>query len=66
MNLYWGVQSFLVPIACTVEDMLKIVEQNILANTDIKPGHQVVVITGFPIGDFRTPNLALLYTVGGA
>jgi len=64
MNIYWNVMPIQVPFAFTVEEMLKIVEQTILTQTDIKPGQQVVVITGFPVGEFRTPNLALLHTIG--
>lgn len=64
MALYWGVQAFKVPFAFNMEDMLKLVEDNILASTSIQRGEQVVIITGFPICDFRAPNLALLHTIG--
>lgn len=64
MAIDWGVQPYIVPYAFNMEDMLKIVEKNILASTPIKPGQQVVIITGFPICDFRAPNLALLHTIG--
>lgn len=64
MGMYWGVTPFLVPFAFTVEEMLKILEQALLSSTAIQPGEQVVVISGFPVGDFRTPNLALLHTIG--
>jgi len=62
--MYWCVTPFLVPFAFTVEEMLKILEQALLSSTAIQPGEQVVVISGFPVGDFRTPNLALLHTIG--
>lgn len=64
MALFWGVQAFQVPFAFNMEDMLKLVESNILESTSIQRGQQVVIITGFPICDFRSPNLALLHTVG--
>ena len=64
MGLYWGVIPFLVPFASTVETMLGHVEAAIMSSTDIKPGHQVVLISGFPVGDFRLPNFALLHTIG--
>ena len=44
--------------------MLSYVDAAMIASTPIKPGQQVVVISGFPVGAFRLPNLALLYTVG--
>jgi hypothetical protein len=31
---------------------------------DLKPGQQVVVISGYPVGAMRPPNLVMLYTVG--
>jgi pyruvate kinase len=62
--LYWGVTPFLVPFATTVETMLAHVETAILASSDLSSGQQVVLISGFPVGSMRTPNFALLYTIG--
>lgn len=64
MGLYWGITPFLVPFATTVETMLAHVESAIAAYTNLKPGQQVVMITGFPLGASREPNFALLYTLG--
>jgi pyruvate kinase len=64
MGLYWGVTPMLVPFANTLETMIKHVETAITATTDLKPGQQVIVITGFPVGAYRQPNLALLHTLG--
>ncbi len=64
MGLYWGVVPFLVPFATTVETMLAHVESALLASSEVQPGQQVVMITGFPLGAAREPNFALLYTVG--
>jgi pyruvate kinase len=64
MAIYWGVFPYLVPYADTMEDMLSHVDNAMIASTPLKSGQQVVVITGFPIGEMRPPNLALLYTVG--
>jgi pyruvate kinase len=44
--------------------MLGHVEAAMMSATDVKPGNQVVLISGFPVGDFRLPNLALLHTIG--
>jgi len=60
----WGVEPHLVPFANTVEDMLKQVDGAMLKSDKIKPGQQVVLLCGFPLGAMRTPNMALLHTVG--
>lgn len=65
MGLYWGVTPLLVPHADTLETMIKHVETAITTTTSLTAGQQVVVISGFPVGEFRTPNLALLYTIQG-
>jgi len=64
MGLLWGVTPFLVPFATTLEAMLAHVDTAILASSNLTPGQQVVLITGFPVGVMREPNFALLYTVG--
>lgn len=64
LNILWGVTPFLAPFSSTVESMISSVETALLSSTNIKPGQQVVVISGFPVGTARPPNFALLYTVG--
>lgn len=64
MSFYWGVFPRLIPFANSIEEMLRDVDQAMIESTPLKPGQQVVVITGFPVGVRRLPNLALLYTVG--
>lgn len=64
MGLYWGVTPLLVPYADTLETMLKHVETAIATATTLKIGQKVILISGFPVGAFRQPNLALLYTLG--
>lgn len=64
MVFYWGVFPYQVPYADTLEEMLAHVDTAMIASSPIKPGQQVVVISGFPVGHMRLPNLALLYTVG--
>ncbi|MDH3942663.1 MAG: pyruvate kinase [Anaerolineae bacterium] len=64
MAIYWGVFPYLVPFANSMEDMLAHVDNAMVASTPLKSGEKVVVITGFPIGEMRPPNLALLYTIG--
>jgi pyruvate kinase len=58
----WGVQPRLVPYVNSVEEMLRHVDLALTAT--VKPGDQVVVICGFPVGAMRKPNMALLHTFG--
>lgn len=60
-----GVTAMRVPHADTLETMITHVETAINAATNLKAGDQVVVISGFPVGVFSAPNLALLYTLRG-
>ncbi len=64
LPMLWGVHPYLVPFADTVEAMLNEVEKAMMAESPLQPGQQVVLISGFPIGARRQPNLALLYTLG--
>ncbi len=60
----WGVMPRLVPFASTVEEMLHHVETAILKENMVRPGQQVVLVCGFPVGALRPPNMALLHTIG--
>jgi pyruvate kinase len=64
MSLYWGVTPLLVPYADTLEMMIKHVETAIATATNLEKGQQVILLSGFPVGAFRQPNLALLHTLG--
>ncbi|MCD4673911.1 MAG: pyruvate kinase [Anaerolineaceae bacterium] len=64
LGLYWGVTPFLVPYATSVESMLSHIEAALIANTELTPGQQVVVISGLPVGAMRPPNFTLLHTIG--
>jgi len=64
LNIFWGVEPFLTKEVSTLEAMLEIIEKQILQTGLLKQGDQVVVVCGFPIGGFKPPNLALLYTLG--
>ncbi|MCJ7696286.1 MAG: pyruvate kinase [Anaerolineaceae bacterium] len=65
LGLMWGVTPLLVPHADTLETMITHVETALASSTSLKAGQQVVLISGFPVGEFRKPNLALLYTLKG-
>ena len=64
LPLLWGVTPYLVPYSNTLEDMLDCVEDTIVSDTPIQRGQQVVLISGFPVGALRPPNIALLHTIG--
>lgn len=64
LAMYWGITPFLVPFATTVESMLSYVETALISQTLVKPGQQIVIISGYPVGAFRSANLTLLHTVG--
>lgn len=65
LGIAWGVTPLLVPHADTLETMIRHVETAISSSTPITVGNQVVVISGFPVGEFGKPNLTLLYTIRG-
>jgi len=58
----WGVKPRLVPYVNTLEDMLQHVDAAL--TTTVRPGDQVVLVCGFPVGALRPPNMAFLHTVG--
>lgn len=64
LTLLRGVIPQLVPLADTVEEMLRLVDTAILEGGMVERGMQVVVVCGFPVGAMPTPNMALLHTVG--
>jgi pyruvate kinase len=64
MSLAWGVTPYHVPWADTMEEMITHVEIALRGSGLVQPGGQVVLVTGFPVRDFRLPNMALLHTVG--
>jgi pyruvate kinase len=64
LAMRWGVIPQLVPFADTVEDMLAIVDAAMLQGEIVEAGQQVVLVCGFPVGAMRSPNMALLHTVG--
>ncbi len=64
MAFYWGVNPIKIPFAKTMEDMLQHVETAMLSSSHFQPHQQVVVICGFPVGDHRATNLALLHEIG--
>lgn len=64
LNLFWGVIPEMVPYASSLEEMVVSVDEVLETRSHLKPGQQVIMITGFPVGTKRLPNLALLHTIG--
>jgi len=64
LALVWGVTPYRIPWADSVEEMIGHVETALRESNLVQPGGQVVVVSGFPVRDFRQPNMALLHTVG--
>jgi pyruvate kinase len=65
LPMLWGITPCLVPFASNIEMMLDHVEKAIAENTNLHPGEQIVLVSGFPVGKMCPPNLALLYTLRG-
>jgi pyruvate kinase len=59
----WGVKPHLSSYANSLDEMLADVD-SVLLREGIRPGQQVVLICGYPVGAQRPPNMALLHTVG--
>jgi pyruvate kinase len=64
LNLYWGVTPHFVPRVDTIEEMLRVVEEAMLAKGSLQAGQQVVLICGYPITANRPTNMTMLHTVG--
>jgi pyruvate kinase len=63
LAIAWGVQPHHIAFVNTVEEMYRCVEAALRDSGMVKPGQQVVLVCGFPLGEMRTPNMALLHTV---
>ncbi|MBX3049162.1 MAG: pyruvate kinase [Anaerolineales bacterium] len=64
MALYWGVMPIMVDLSSTVDEMLESIEGTVMRAASLKPGQQVVLTSGYPIGAMRPPNLVMIYTLG--
>jgi len=60
----WGVRPQQVQFVNSLEEMLDHVDSALMHSDVVKPGDQVVLVCGFPVGSIRPPNMALLHTVG--
>jgi pyruvate kinase len=64
LSFMWGVRPQQVAFSNTLEEMLDHVDYELTKSDVVKPGDQVVLVCGFPVGAIRPPNMALLHTVG--
>lgn len=64
LSMYWGVNPALVPFSNSLEEMVRSVDRYFKERKHLKVGEQVVLISGFPVGAMRLPNLALLHSIG--
>ena len=64
MSMYWGVVPHLVPLSETLKEMIIHVEEVLMASGELEQGQKVILISGFPINEMRSTNLALLHTIG--
>jgi len=64
MGLLWGVRAFMTEFVSDTEKMIAMLEKELVHLGRVKPGEQVVIIAGYPVGARRPPNLAMLHTIG--
>ncbi|MFO7584119.1 MAG: pyruvate kinase [Anaerolineales bacterium] len=64
MSFLWGICPRCLDFVETLELMIERVDSALLETTNFRPGDQVVIICGFPVGALRNPNMALLHTIG--
>ncbi len=65
LALAWGVEAHMVPFVKTVDEMVGCIETALRASGRVQAGQQVVLVCGYPVGELRPPNMALLHTVHG-
>ncbi len=64
LAMFWGVKPQRVPYVNSLEEMIKFVDDALMEGGSLKEGDQVVMVCGFPVGALRSPNMALLHTIG--
>jgi pyruvate kinase len=60
----WGVRPQKIEFANSLEEMLDHVDAALMRSDVVRPGDQVVLVCGFPLGALRPTSMALLHTVG--
>lgn len=60
----WGVRPQKIEFANSFEEMLDHVDAALMRSHVVRPGDQVVLVCGFPLGTQGPTNMALLHTAG--
>ena len=64
LALRWGVQTKTLDPVHDAEKMVRLVDEQILQNNQVKTGDPIVVVYGAPIGEMGHTNAVRLHTVG--
>ncbi|MEN6392410.1 MAG: pyruvate kinase [Anaerolineaceae bacterium] len=64
LSMVWGVTPYLVPYVETIESMISVVDEKLIATSNFKPGQQMVMVCGFPVKITRPANMTIIHTIG--
>jgi pyruvate kinase len=64
LALVWGVETFLVPFATSTDEMVRQVDEAMLALGRCRPGDRVVVVAGTPPGVVGMTNTMRVHSIG--
>ena len=64
LTLVWGVETFVVPMVGHTDEMVRQVDQGLLALGRAKAGETVVIVAGTPPGRRGTTNMMKVHTLG--
>lgn len=64
MALFWGVEPHLIPMAKSVEEMVRLMEEALLESRLMSEGDRVVLVASLPVGALGPANLIYLHTLG--
>ena len=60
----WGASPHLIAFANSLDEMLDHLDAALMRSDVVQAGDQVVLVCGYPVGEVRPPNMALLHMVG--
>jgi len=63
LEMYWGVDPYLVPHSATLEEMLLDIDAVMKGSGAVKPGQQVALTCGFPVATISPTNLVMLHSI---
>lgn len=64
MALFWGVDPHLIPMADSVEDMIRQMEKALVQSGRVEVGDKVVLVASLPVGAMGPANMTYLHTIG--